>query len=77
MIKETRRKQNDTHSNTSRRTYVFPTFQETLQLTFSGSMTLCVSSGLKADSYIACRAHAMQRHCPAPTVPCPSWKSAW
>jgi hypothetical protein len=39
---------------------------------------------LKADSHIACRAHAvrqfthaMPRPCPASTVPCPSWNSAW
>jgi len=47
----------------------------------------------KADSHMACRAHAapkpfpchavplihfaMRRPRPAPTVPCPSWKSAW
>jgi len=24
-----------------------------------------------------CRSHAMPRPYPAPTVPCPSWKSAW
>ena len=32
---------------------------------------------MKADSHIACLAHAMPRLCTAPTVPCPSWKSAW
>jgi len=43
---------------------------------------------LKADSHIACRGHAVPMPLPchavpliltfhAPTVPCPSWKSAW
>ena len=41
---------------------------------------------VKADSHMACRAHAtpmpfprhaIPRPCRAPIVPCPSWKSAW
>jgi len=32
---------------------------------------------LKADSHIACSAHAVLRPYHASIVPCPSWKSAW
>jgi len=47
-------------------------------------VTIALDLCLKADSHITCRAHAvrqsthaMPRPCPAPTVQCPSWKSAW
>jgi hypothetical protein len=52
------------------------------EFTFIDSVPVDVACRIcaKADSHIAYRvvnSHAMPRPCPAPTVPCPSWKSAW